>query len=69
MSDQASPSLETASSLKAAADAAAARGDLTNARALLEQAVQLSTGDPALWMSPAGRCRGLGDHDAAAAAG
>ncbi|HEY3889708.1 MAG TPA: aspartyl/asparaginyl beta-hydroxylase domain-containing protein [Caulobacteraceae bacterium] len=68
MSDQASSSLDSATSLKAAADAAAARGDLTNARALLERAVRLEAGDPALWMSLAGCCRGLGDHEAAAAA-
>jgi aspartyl/asparaginyl beta-hydroxylase (cupin superfamily) len=68
MSDQASSSLETASGLKAAADAAAARGDLKGARGLLEQAVRLDSGDVGLWMSLAGCCRGLGQHDDAAAA-
>jgi aspartyl/asparaginyl beta-hydroxylase (cupin superfamily) len=68
MSDQASSSLETVADLRAAADAAAARGDLQGARARLEQAVRLEAGDIGLWMSLAGCCRGLGDHEAAAAA-
>src|SRR5665213_1582910 len=68
MSDQASSSLETVADLRAAADAAAARGDLQGARARLEQAVRLQAGDVGLWMSLAGCCRGLGDHEAAAAA-
>jgi len=68
MSEQASSSLETTASFKAAADAAAARGDLKTARGLLEQAVRLDSGDVSLWMSLAGCCRGLGQHDDAAAA-
>ena len=68
MSQQASSSLETASGLKAAADAAAVRGDLKASRALLEQALRLESGDVGLWMSLAGCCRGLGQHDDAAAA-
>jgi aspartyl/asparaginyl beta-hydroxylase (cupin superfamily) len=68
MDDRASPSPETAASLKAAADAAAGRGDLTGARVLLEQAVELDAGDVALWMSLAACRRGLGDHAGAGAA-
>jgi aspartate beta-hydroxylase len=68
MSDQASPSLETVAGLRAAADAAAARGDLKGSRARLEQAVRLEPDDGGLWMSLAACCRGLGDYDAAAAA-
>jgi aspartate beta-hydroxylase len=68
MSDQASSSLETVATLRAAADAAAARGDLRDSRARLEQAVRLEPENGGLWMSLAGCCRGLGDHEAAAAA-
>jgi aspartyl/asparaginyl beta-hydroxylase (cupin superfamily) len=68
MSDPAASQLATAPGLKAAADAAAARGDLAGARVLLEQAVRADAGDIGLWMSLAGCCRGLGDHEAAAAA-
>ncbi len=68
MSEQVSSSPETVADLRAAADAAAARGDLTGARARLEQAVRLRGSDIGLWMSLAGCCRGLGDHEAAAAA-
>jgi aspartate beta-hydroxylase len=66
MSELAAPS--PAPGLKAAADAAAARGDLAGARVLLEQAVRADAGDVGLWMSLAGCCRGLGDHEAAGAA-
>jgi aspartate beta-hydroxylase len=68
MSDQVSSSPEAVAELRAAADAAAVRGDLTSARARLEQAVRLQAGDVDLWMRLAGCCRGLGDHEAAAAA-
>ena len=68
MAEPAAPSLETASSLKGAADAAAGRGDLKGARALLEQAVRVDPSDVALWMSLAACCRGQGDHEQAGAA-
>jgi aspartate beta-hydroxylase len=57
-----------AADLKAAADQAAMRGDLNEARRRLEQATALDAGSVDLWTSLAACCRALGDFPAAAAA-
>jgi aspartate beta-hydroxylase len=68
MGGQEASSPQTPDGLKAAADAAVARGDITAARALLERAVGLDASRVELWMSLAGCCRGLNDIAAAGAA-
>jgi len=63
------PRTETsAADLAAAADRAARRGALDEARSLLEQAVASEPAQLGLWMSLAGCRRALGDHAAALAA-
>jgi aspartyl/asparaginyl beta-hydroxylase (cupin superfamily) len=59
---------ERSQALRAEADRAAARGDVRNARALLEEAVSLGAPDVTLWMSLAACRRAMGDGEAALAA-